>query len=158
MEPGVSPAPCGVAPGFSPACADLKVGATAAPADLEADDTTPEPEQVNPYPHITEEQWEAREDARQFLENILSHQVETFDAQHHDLLRQSLAGPSPHERAAEIVPTHPNTTLMQRMEDSNFRQVARMASLLIRMKRWERQMANRENPAVSEDVIDKKDS
>ena len=76
-------------------------------ADLEADDTMPEPEQVNPYPHITEEQWEAREDARQFLENILSYQIETFDAQHHDLLRQSVAGPSPHERAAEIVPPTP---------------------------------------------------
>ncbi len=147
-----------MAPDFSPAPGNVAADLRPANADLEDDATPPEPEQDNPYPHITEEQWEAREDARQLLENILSHQLETFDAQHHDLLRQSLAGPSPHERAAEIVPTHPNATLMQRMEDSNFRQVARMASLLIRMKRWERQMANRENPAVSEDVIDKKDS
>jgi hypothetical protein len=29
---------------------------------------------------------------------------------------------------------------MQRMEDSNFRQVARLTSLLMRMKRHERQM------------------
>ncbi len=124
VAPDFSPAPWGVAPGFSPAPADLKVGAT-----------TPEEEDDDPYPHITEEQWEARDDARQLLENILSHQVEMFDAQHHDLLRQSVAGPSPHERAAEIVPTHPNAALMQRIEDSNFRQAARMASLLIRLKR-----------------------
>jgi hypothetical protein len=167
--PDAGPAPCGVAPdfipapwgvttGFSPAPADLKVGATTSKADLMAAPTTPEEEDDDPYPQITEEQWEAREDARQLLENILSHQVEMFDAQHHDLLRQSVAGPSPQERAAEIVPTHPNAALMQRMEDSNFRQVARMAGLFIRMKRWERQIDDRENPAVSEDVIDKKDS
>jgi hypothetical protein len=137
-----------VAPGFSPAPtdpkvdatapnADLKVGATTSQADLMAGGTTPEEEDDDPYPDITEKQWEAREDVRQLLENILSHQVEMFDAQHHDLLRQSVAGPSPHERAAEIVPTHPNALLLQRIEDSNFRQVARMASLFIRMKRLE---------------------
>jgi hypothetical protein len=146
--PDASPAPWGVAPGFSPAPADLKVGATAPNADLKvgattsqadlmAGGTTPEEEDDDPYPDITEKQWEAREDVRQLLENILSHQVEMFDAQHHDLLRQSVAGPSPHERAAEIVPTHPNALLLQRIEDSNFRQVARMASLFIRMKRLE---------------------
>jgi len=146
--PDVSPAPWGVAPGSRPAPADLKVvatvpngdlkvGPTTSQADLMAAATTPEEEDDDPYPHITEEQWEAREDARQLLENILSHQVEMFDAQHHDLLRQSVAGPSPHERAAEIVPTHPNAALMQRIEDSNFRQAARMASLFIRLKRLE---------------------
>jgi hypothetical protein len=158
VAPDFSPAPRIVAPGFSPANADLKVSATVPNADLKAGATFLPAEQVNPYPHITEKQWEAREGARQLLENILSHQVETFDAQHHDLLRQSLAGPSPQERAAEIVPTHPHAALMQRMEDSNFRQAARMASLFIRMKRWERQTDDRENPAVSEDVIDKKAS
>jgi len=37
---------------------------------------------------------------------------------------------------------------MRRMEDSNFRQVARLTSLLMRMKRQERQMEGFEEPAV----------
>jgi hypothetical protein len=105
---------------------------------LEVATLTPETEEANPYPDITEEQWAARVDARQFLENILTHQIEMFDAQHHELLRQSVAGPSAHERAAEIAPTHPNAALMQRIEDSNFRQASRMASLFIRLKRLEK--------------------
>jgi len=105
-------------------------------------------EEIDPHSKITEEQWEAREPARQLLENILTRQVEIIEAQHHDMMRQCLAGPSPQERAAEIVPTHPNSKLMQRMEDSNFRQVARMTSLLIRMKRVERQRENPKKPAA----------
>jgi flagellar basal body rod protein FlgF len=59
-------------------------------------------------------------------------------------------------RAAEIAPTHRNATLMRRMEDSNFRQVARVTSLLIRMKRHELQMKALENTAVLQDVLETK--
>ena len=96
--------------------------------------TSPRPER-SPARRITEQQWEAREPVRQLLENILRRQVELFEAQHQYLLRQSLAGPSSFERAAEIVPTHPHSQLIQRMEDANFRQVLKVAHLLLRAKR-----------------------
>jgi hypothetical protein len=42
------------------------------------------------------------------------------------------------------------------MEDSSFRQVARLTSLLMRMKRQERQMEALENTAVLHDVAETK--
>jgi len=87
------------------------------------------------YPNITEDQWDKREPVRQLLENLLTRQAELCQAQSIALLRDSLNGPSPYERAAEIAPAHPNARLMQRMEDSNFRQVARVTSLLLKIKR-----------------------
>lgn len=92
------------------------------------------------YPNITAQEWDAREPVRQLLENILTRQAELCEAQRYVTLRESLAGPSPYERAAEIAPAHANAMLVQRMEDSNFRQVVRVTSLLIRIKRQERQM------------------
>jgi len=116
--------------------------------------TAPE---VNPYPHITEDQWAAREPVRQLLENLLTRQVEIFEAQHRELLRESLAGPSPEERAAEIVPSDPQTKLMQRMEDSNFRQVARITSLLLRLRRHERHSQRSQDPIFSIDAEENED-
>jgi hypothetical protein len=96
--------------------------------------------EIERYPHITAQEWEAREPVRQLLENILTRQAELCEAQRYATFRESLAGPSPYERAAEIAPAHANAMLMQRMEDSNFRQVVRVTSLLMRIKRQERQM------------------
>jgi len=141
---------CEVARDFSPADAGSSLPSEQA---LTVGSAPPEADESKPSPDLTEEQWEAREPVRQLLENLLSRQVEIFDAQHHDMLRQCLAGPSPRERAAEIVPTHPNSELMQGMEDSNFRQIARMTGLLIRLKRQERWM---EAHGFSEDVIENK--
>jgi hypothetical protein len=45
---------------------------------------------------------------------------------------------------------------MRRMQDSNFRQVVRLTSLLMRMKRHERQMEAFESTAVCHDVLEKK--
>ena len=92
------------------------------------------------YPHITRAEWEARERPRQLLENILTRQVETCEAQRKAILKESLKGPSPYERAAEIAPTHPNARLMRRMQDSNFREVRRLTNLLLKMKRHQRKM------------------
>lgn len=101
------------------------------------------------YPGITEEQWEEREPVRQLLENLLTRQVEIFEAQHHELMRQCLKGPSPHERAAEFADTYADAQFMQRMGDSNFRQIVRLSSLLLRMKREERLGRARQNPRQS---------
>jgi hypothetical protein len=96
-------------------------------------------EEEGPDSDITSAEWEAREPVRQLLEHILSRQVELCEAQRNATLRESLTGPSPYERAAEIAPTQSNASLMRRMQDSNFRQVVRLTSLLMRMKRHERQ-------------------
>jgi hypothetical protein len=62
-------------------------------------------------------------------------QVEICKAQRKAILKESLAGPSPYERAAEIALAHPNTALMQRMEESSFRQIWRITNLLLKIKR-----------------------
>ncbi len=71
------------------------------------------------------------------MENILKRQVEICEAQRKDILKESLAGPSPCERAAEIAPTHPNARPMRRMQDSNFREVRGVTNLLLMIKRYE---------------------
>jgi hypothetical protein len=82
----------------------------------------------------------ARDRARQLLENILTRQVEICEAERKAILKDSLTGPSPYERAAEIAPTHPNAQLLRRMQDSNFREVRRVTNLLLKIKHQERQM------------------
>jgi hypothetical protein len=114
---------------------------------------TPKPD---PYPNITEAEWIARERPRQLLENILTRQVEICEEQHKALLKESVKGPSPYERAAEIAPTHPNVQLMRRMQDSNFREVRRLTNLLLRLKRYERQSETSKETAPFQDVAEKK--
>ena len=108
------------------------------------------------YPNITEEQWEAREPARQLLENLLTRQVEIFEAQHRELMRQCVNGPTPYERAAQIAPTHPDAPFMQRMEDSNLRQITRLSHLLVRLRREERLGGARQDARESGKVKEKK--
>ena len=67
----------------------------------------------------------------------MTRQVEIFDAQHRELMRQCVNGPTPYERAAQIAPTHPDAPFMQKMEDSNFRQITRLSNLLVRLRREE---------------------
>ena len=86
------------------------------------DDATEE-ERDERYPRITVAEWQARERPRQLLENILTRQVEICEAQRQAILKDSLAGPSPFERAAEIALAHPDAALMQRMEEPSFRQI-----------------------------------
>ena len=92
------------------------------------------------YPKITEEDWKARERARKLLRNILTRQAEACEAQRKALLKESLAGPSPYELAAEIAPAHADALLMRRMQDANMREVRRLTNLLLKIKRRERKM------------------
>ena len=66
------------------------------------------------------------------------------------------ATPPGKARSALMAPKDENALLMQRMEDSSFRQVARVTSLLMRMRRQERQMEALENIAVLHDVPETK--
>ncbi|MGD1155033.1 MAG: hypothetical protein ABSA41_04325 [Terriglobia bacterium] len=150
-EPEADVAPA--SPGPFP---DRQDGAGSRPQGSQQDAGATEAEEEGPTSGISSAEWEAREPVRQLLEHILSRQVEICEAQRKGTLRESLTGPSPYERAAEIAPTHRNATLMRRMEDSNFRQVARVTSLLMKMKRQERQIEALENSAVLHDVPETK--
>jgi hypothetical protein len=123
-----------VPPGFRGALAS-----TPPPGGQHATDG-PQEENDDRYPNITPAEWEARERPRQLLENILKRQVEACEEQRTALRQESLKGPSPYERAAEIAPTHPNARVTRRMQDSNFREVRRLTSLLLRLKRHRQKM------------------
>jgi hypothetical protein len=110
-------------PDESPANVDSEAGATE------------EEERDERYPEITAAEWELRKRPCQLLANILTRQVEIFEAQRHALLKESLAGPSPYERAAEIALAHPDVAMMQRMEESSFRQIWRITNLLLKINR-----------------------
>jgi hypothetical protein len=119
----------GVAPDFSPAPADLSVVA-------------PQPEERDErYPKITAAEWQARERPRHLLEHILTRQVEACEAQRQTLLKESVKGLSPYERAAEIAPTHPDAPRMRKLQDSCFREIRRVTNLLLKLKRYEYKMA-----------------
>jgi len=90
------------------------------------------------YPKITEDDWKVRERARKLLRNILSRQVEVCETQRKALLRESLAGPSPYELAAENAPGHAEALLIRRVQDGYMREVRRLANLLLKIKRKER--------------------
>jgi hypothetical protein len=96
------------------------------------------------YPKITEEDWIGRERARKLLRNILSRQAEACEAQRKALLRESLAGPSPYELAAEIAPSHAEALLLRRQQDANMREVRRLTNLLLKIQRRERKTESSE--------------
>ncbi len=133
--------PSSEASGVNPAPADPGVGAT-------------EEEKDERYPNIIAADWEARERPRQLLENILTRQVESCEAQRKALLRESVAGPSPYELAAEIAPSHADALLMRRMQDANMREVRRLTNLLLKIKRQE---GKREAVEASEEDIQSHD-
>jgi hypothetical protein len=101
----------------------------------ESDAGATEQEEEEPNSGVSSAEWEGREPVRRLLEHILARQVEICEAERKATLRESLLGPSPYERAAEIAPTEPNTSLMRRMQDSNFRQMWRVTNLLLKVKR-----------------------
>ena len=76
------------------------------------------------------------------------------ETQRKAILKESLAGPSPYERAAEVGLAHPNVALMQRMEESSFRQIWRITNLLLKLKRQAREEGYRETPARTGNVTE----
>jgi hypothetical protein len=104
------------------------------PPDSEEDEDSDEDDR---YPTIAEEDWKVRERARKLLRNILNRQVEVCEMQRKGLLKESLAGLSPYELAAEIAPSPADALLMRRMQDANMREVRRLTNLLLKIKRRE---------------------
>jgi len=142
--------PSNVAPASSrPREGQQDAGAT---QESQQDADAVEQEEDKRYPNITAAEWEARERPRHLLENILKRQVEICEARRKAVLRETLRGPSPYERAADIAPTHPNARVMRRMQDSNLREVRRLTNLLLRIKRYQRQTKGLEETAGFHDV------
>jgi hypothetical protein len=140
VAPDFSPAHPNVAPDFSPAHANVAPDFSPAPADLPTKSGqvpvgTTQDEQEKRYPYIPAAEWERRERPRQLLENILTRQVESCEAQRKAILKESLKGPSPYERAAEIALTHPMATHLRRLQDNHLREIRRVTNLLLRLKR-----------------------
>jgi hypothetical protein len=92
------------------------------------------------------------------LENILTRQMEACAAQRNALLKETVKGPSPYERAAEIAPTHPNARLMRGMQDSNLKEVRRLTNLLLKIKRYEAQREQLGGTAPRHYVLENKGS
>jgi hypothetical protein len=122
------------------------------PDDEEGEDS----DKDDRYPKIAEEDWKPRERARKLLRNILSRQAEACEAQRRALLKESLADPSPYELAAEIAPSHADALPMRRTQDANMREVRRLINLLLRIKRYERQMEALGKKAALQDVPEMK--
>ena len=122
------------------------------PQESQQDAGATEEEEDEEHPNISAAEWQARERPRHLLENILRRQVEVCEAQRKAVLRETLRGPSPYERAADIAPTHPNARIMRRMQDSNLREVRRLTNLLLRIKRYQRQTKGLEETASFHDV------
>jgi hypothetical protein len=77
------------------------------------------PEAPDPAP---EDKDDGLGDFRQSLQNILGRQAELLEEQRTACLQELLTGPSPFERAAEFASAYSNMKLLQRVEDSSFRQ------------------------------------
>jgi hypothetical protein len=88
----------------------------------------------DPSAHITEDEWKAREPKRQLLHILLNHAAEIRMIQSATALEELAEGPMDCERAAEIAPTQSQDLFLRRMEDSNFRQVARLTNMLLKIK------------------------
>ena len=99
------------------------------------DEEEEDSEKDDRYPKITQDDWKARERARKLLRNILTRQVEVCETQRKALLRETLAGPSPYELAAEISPVHAEAVLMRRIQDANMREARRLTNLLLKLQR-----------------------
>jgi hypothetical protein len=120
-----------------------------------------ESEKDDRYPKITEQDWKARERARKLLRNILSRQVEVCETQRKALLKESLAGPSPYEFAAEIAPSQAEALITRRVQDANMRELRRLTNLLLKIQRKERKkeaLEASEEDIVCQDVLESKGS
>ena len=101
----------------------------------------------------------ARERARKLLRNILTRQVEACEAQRKALLKESLAGPSPYELAAEMAPGNAEALLLRRTQDANIREVRRLTNLLLKLQRHAGKTGAAETAygdAVTHDVAENK--
>jgi hypothetical protein len=96
------------------------------PAASEAPNPTPEED--------GEDQDDGCQGLRQSLQNILLREADLLEEQRTACLQEILNGPSPFERAAELASAYGQMKLLQRVEDSNFRQVWRITDLFLKLK------------------------
>ena len=111
------------------------VRAAEAEVDGPPDEGDDDSDHDDEFPVISKDEWIARERARKLLRNILTREAESCEAQRKTLLKELLEGPSPYELAADIAPNHTEAWVVRRTQDANLREVRRITSLLLRMKR-----------------------
>ncbi len=112
-------------------------------------------ESPNPTPEEDcEDLDDGLQDTRQLLQNLLLRQAQLLEEQRTACLKEILNGPSPFERAAEFASAYSQMKLLQRVEDSNFRQVWRITDLFIKLKGRapERKKAARKMPPHDSDA------
>ncbi len=96
------------------------------PTASEVPDPTPE--------ENGEDQEDGAQGLRQALQNILLREADLLNEQRAACLQEILNGPSPFERAAEFASAYSQMKLLQRVEDSNFRQIWRITDLFMKLK------------------------
>ncbi|MGO8814927.1 MAG: hypothetical protein ACLQVG_09770 [Terriglobia bacterium] len=79
--------------------------------------------------------------------------MEVCETQRKALLRESLAGPSPYELAAEVAPPPAEILQMRRVQDANLREVRRLTNLLLKIQRRKGQLP--QTSEVGHDVLEK---
>ncbi len=101
-----------------------------------------------------DEEGAGRRDWRLALQNILHRQAELLEEQRTACLQEFITGPSPFERAAEFSSAYSEMKLLQRVEDSNFRQVWRITDLFMKLKGGapEQKKAGRKMPPQGSDT------
>jgi hypothetical protein len=76
-------------------------------------------------------------------------------------LKESLAGPSPYELAAEITPSPAGTLATRRLQDANLPEVRRLTNMIMKLQRREPKMEvpeSTDEAPVTHDVPENKDS
>ena len=82
--------------------------------------------------------------------------MEVCETQRKALLRESLAGPSPYELAAEVASPPAETLQMRRVQDANMREVRRLTNLLLKIQRRKGQLP--QTGKVGHDILEKEGS
>ena len=97
-------------------------------------DSKPADDEPAPIPSIPVAEGRERRDAHKELQGLLSQEVQVFKEARSNRGDELLETTSPHYRATMMVPFHSRAALMARMEDSSFRQVERITTLLIKLQ------------------------
>ena len=101
------------------------------------------------YPAYTPAEWDARQPVRQLLQNLLRRKMREYEAERRELLKESVNGPSDLERAAQMAGAAPESLGRRKAEEFEFRQLATLANLLVKIER-QRRLATREEQRLAQ--------
>ena len=99
-----------------------------------------------------------RERNRRLLKDVLGRLVEECESECQALGQESLEGPSPWERAVEIMPDPASALLTRRLQDANFREVRRLTNLLRKTQPWEQHGEETTDLRLTQDITENRTS